>query len=79
MAVKHSTPKIDRSMVGLRDALLDEWDDLRAGGGDIKKAQAVASLARQILSAVKVEVYFSRHVAETGAAGPTIAIGTTRR
>lgn len=53
--------KIDRTMTGLRDALLDEWDALRAGRGDIKQATAAATLARQVLASVKIEVMFAQH------------------
>lgn len=67
-----SQERMDRCMTGLRDALLDEWDQLRAGTGDIKRAAAVAGIARQVLASVKVEVEFHRHVGSSkGGARPS--------
>jgi hypothetical protein len=77
--------KMDRTMAGLRDALLDEWDALRAGKGDVQRASAVATLARQVLASVKIEVHFAKQTASLKPGdklpqiGAPLALGRPRR
>lgn len=49
-----------RTSRGLRDILFDEIDELRSGEGDPPKALAVAKLAQQIMSTVRVEMEFHK-------------------
>jgi hypothetical protein len=49
-------PPIQRTGAGLRDALFDEIDQLRAGKGNASKAMAIAKLTAQILNVVSVEL-----------------------
>ena len=53
---------IARTSSGLRDALFDEWDNLRRGRSNPKQAMAVAHLAKQIVNSVKIEIEFASHV-----------------
>lgn len=53
---------INRTSSGLRDALFDEWDNLRSGKSNPKQAMAVAHLAKQIVNSVKIEIDFAAHV-----------------
>jgi len=52
--------KIDRTGQGLRDALFDEIDAIRAGKGDRRQAMAVATLASKVMETVKVEIELAR-------------------
>lgn len=54
--------KIVRTGSGLRDAMFDELDALRAGTSNPQMAQAVAKLACQIVNSVKAEIEFNSHV-----------------
>jgi hypothetical protein len=55
-----TTKKPDRTSRGLRDMLFDELDELRTGDGNPQKALAVASVAKQIVSTVRVEMEYYR-------------------
>jgi hypothetical protein len=56
---KHNIP---RTSSGLRDALFDELDALRAGESNPQRAQAVSKLACQVINSVKMEIEFHSHV-----------------
>lgn len=71
-----SLKNIERTSVGLRDALFDELDLLRSGEGNAQRAQAVAKLSAQIVSSVKMELDFARFA---NAASGTGAIAKTSK
>lgn len=48
--------KTTRTSAGLCDALFDEFDLLRNGASDAKRAAAVAKLATQIINTKKLEI-----------------------
>jgi|DEB0MinimDraft_6_1074348.scaffolds.fasta_scaffold26248_3 hypothetical protein len=69
MAKAKTTPSLDnieRTSVGLRDALFDELDLLRSGEGNAQRAQAVAKLSAQIVSSVKMELDYARFANTAG-------------
>lgn len=47
--------KIERTSLGLRNALFDELDDLRAGASTPARANAVANICRGILEIAEAE------------------------
>lgn len=51
-------PRLSRTTAGLRDALFDELDQLRAGGGNIAQAIAVCKIAGQIINVARAELDF---------------------
>ena len=51
-----------RTSAGLRDALFDELDNLRNGTTNPAKANAVAKLADQVISTVKMELDVQKHI-----------------
>lgn len=53
-----------RTSAGLRDALFDELDSLRAGSTNPAKANAVAKLADQVIATVKMELDVQKHMAK---------------
>jgi hypothetical protein len=55
MSVKREK-KTDRSTAGLCDALFEEFDLLRNGDSDAKRATAVAKLTSQIISTKRLEI-----------------------
>ena len=54
--------KIQRHTWGLRDALFQEWDALRADKISVGRARASAALASAILRSVEVEIGLVRHI-----------------
>jgi hypothetical protein len=54
--------KIQRHTWGLRDALFQEWDALRAGKISVGQARASAALAACILKSVEVELQVVQHM-----------------
>ena len=52
--------KIQRTSSGLREALFDELDALRAGTSDPTKVAAVANIARQIINSVRIDLDYHR-------------------
>ena len=57
-----NTPKTVRTSAGLRDALFDELDELRAGSSNPTRANAVAKLATGVVETVRMEMEVSRHL-----------------
>jgi len=49
------TTKIERTSLGLRNALFDELDDLRSGASTPARANAVASICKGILDIAEAE------------------------
>lgn len=57
-------PPTVRTSAGLRDALFDELDALRANNSNPAKANAVAKLADQVIATVKMELDVQRHLSK---------------
>lgn len=57
-----SKNKVERTSLGLRNALFDELDRLKAGETTAQKASATAKLAGQIINSVKIEIDYHRTV-----------------
>lgn len=53
---------IVRTSAGLRDAIFDELDAIRAGTSNPTRANAVAKLATSIVETVHMEVEVQRHL-----------------
>ena len=62
--VKNYTP-ITRNSAGLRDAIFDEIDSIRAGESNPTRANAVAKLATGIVETVRMEIEVQRHLRRT--------------
>lgn len=54
-----SIATVSRTSAGLREALFQEIEALRAGKSDARQAMAVAKLAQQIVNSVRVEIEFA--------------------
>ena len=68
---------VTRSSAGLRDAIFDEIDAMRAGTSNPGRANAVAKLAATVVETVRLEIEVQKFsLAAPGAAG--IAVQTTR-
>jgi hypothetical protein len=52
-------PPARRSTTGLRDALFDEIDRIRAGTGNLLEAGAIARLAQQIVAVTRIEMEYA--------------------
>lgn len=64
-AVPHSP--IVRTSAGLRDAIFDEIDAIRAGASNPTRANAVAKLATGIVETVRMEIEVQRHLRQHAA------------
>lgn len=72
-------PSVIRTGQGLRDALFDEIDLIRAGDGDRRRAMAVAALAGRVMDTVKVEIEYAKQVSlASKGAGESATIGSMR-
>lgn len=54
-----STPVI-KSTEGLRDALFDEINMIRAGTGNEKRARAIALMASRIIDSIRVQIQYGK-------------------
>lgn len=76
-------PPVARTSAGLRDALFDELDGLRAGSSNPTKASAVAKLAGTVIETVRMELDVQKHLlkhpqrAEAPALGAPVNLGGT--
>jgi hypothetical protein len=61
---KQDTAKMDRTSAGLRNALFDEIDSLRAGSSNPARARSLAMLANTALKSVEVEIEFHKYVSD---------------
>lgn len=55
---------LQRTSGGLRDALFDEIDALRAGESNAARARSVAMLANSILQSVTAEIEYHKYVSD---------------
>lgn len=56
--------KTERTAGGLRDTLIDEIDQLRAGKSDPQRAKQIAALAREAIKAAEIEMTFRQQMAD---------------
>ena len=52
---------VQRTSAGLRDAIFDEIDAIRAGTSNPTRANAIAKLATGIVETVRMEIEVQRH------------------
>lgn len=64
--------KVERTSAGMRDALFDEIDALRAGESNAARARSVAMLANSILQSVTAEIEYHKYVSDVSK-GDTVA------
>lgn len=67
---------MNKTSAGLRDILFDEIDALRKPKGNPQRALAVASLAKQIINTVDLEVRFRQAAVDLTKQGFDPALGT---
>ena len=65
--MNQNTNDVERTSLGLRNALFDELDDLRAGKSTPKKASSVARVAGTIINSVKIEIEHQKHISTLSA------------
>jgi hypothetical protein len=65
-------PPIPKTAEGLRDALFDELNALRAGKSNPQHARAVANLSRQVIESIRVQVQAQRLLKEMGKQKPAL-------
>jgi hypothetical protein len=54
--------KVARTSAGLRDALFQAIEDLREGAIEANEGKAIAALAREVCSTVRLEMDAARNV-----------------
>lgn len=60
------TAPVERTSQGLRNALFDEMDALRAGLSNPNRAGALAKLAEKVIASVVMDIEYQKHIATTG-------------
>lgn len=65
-----------RTSAGLRDALFDELDALRAGRTNASKANSTAKLADGIINTVRMEMEVQRHLSNIGDQAKVVSTNT---
>lgn len=70
----HASP-IVRTSAGLRDAIFDEIDSIRAGTSNPTRANAVAKLAMGVVETVRMELEVHRHLRNTANANGEDKLG----
>lgn len=55
-----STIAVPKTAIGLRDAMFDEINALRAGSTNLNKAKLISQLAARIIEATRLEVTVSK-------------------
>lgn len=53
-------PSVTRTTKGLRDAIFDEIDEIRAGSDNYQKAHTISKLAGQIVNIARAEMAFHK-------------------
>lgn len=67
---------VQRTSQGLRDVLFDEITSLRGPDADPRRAMAVASLAKQIVNTVRVELDVAKEMVAIREKGGDVTVGT---
>ena len=62
MSNENMVSLVDRTSNGLRNALFDELDSIRAGNSDPKRANAVARISSEIVRTVDMELRVAQHM-----------------
>lgn len=63
---KHILAPIPHTTEGLRDALFDELNALRAGRSTPQKARIICSLAKEVIDSVRIQIQFDRVLLDRG-------------
>lgn len=65
-------PPVERTAEGVRDALFDELNSLRAGEATTSHARAVANIARLIIESARLELH---HIKQLKHVGESLKLG----
>lgn len=66
---------VPKTTEGLRDALFDELNALRAGKSNPQQARAVAQMADKIIDSIRVQIQYGRLLHESGKPAKQIHLG----
>lgn len=69
--------EIPKTTEGLRDALFDELNELRAGRSNPQKSRAIAQMADKIIDSIRVQIQFGRLLQDTDKKKITHYLGST--
>lgn len=75
--VKKEKEPVPTTVEGLRDALFDEINLLRAGKTTPQKARAISHLAAQVVQSLQVQIQYQKLMAQMGSNKP-IQIGSPK-
>lgn len=70
---KQATRQIDRTSVGLREALFEELDGIRNGTSTPTKANAVAKLVGEVINTVQLELNVAKFLQRGHKSAPKFA------
>jgi chorismate synthase len=71
------TDRVRRTSAGLRDAIFDEIDAIRAGESSSARANAISKLASGIVKTVLMELEVQKHAHTVGAPASITPLGET--
>jgi hypothetical protein len=69
---------IPKTIEGLRDALFDEINDIRAGRSSLQRARAVAQLASKAIDSIRVQIQYGRLISQANNEKP-IPLGIQKK
>ena len=75
--VKGKLP-VPKTIEGVRDALFDEINLLRAGKSNLQQARAVAQLASQVIDSIRVGIQYGR-LLQKAKGEPEIPLGSAQK
>lgn len=70
--------KVPKTVEGLRDALFDEINSLRTGGGNLQRARVLAQLSSQIIDSMRVQIQHGRLMIEGKKSIKGVELGTNK-
>lgn len=70
------TITVPKTIEGIRDALFDEINSLRAGKGNLQQARAVSQLAAQVIDSIRVGIQYGRLIETQKKTGYEIPLGS---
>lgn len=75
-----SVQKIPKTTEGLRDALFDEINALRAGKSNVQQARALCQLADKVIDSIRVQIQYGRLLndKDKAKAQSNVLLGTTK-
>lgn len=70
--------EVPKTTEGLRDALFDELNELRAGRSNPQKSRAIAQMADKIIDSIRVQIQYGRLLHDQNKTQKPMFLGTSK-